>query len=60
MHQENAFFTEQNRTAARQQRWEAFCESGSVAAYLHYREVCDAAEGTAYADTSDSQGAGDP
>lgn len=60
MHQENAFFTEQNRSAKRRQSWNAFCESGSVSDYLRYREICNTAEDTAYADTCDSQGTGDP
>ena len=60
MRQENAYFSERNADARVQQRWNAFCESGSVLDYLQYREVCTEAEGAAYADTSDSQGAGAP
>ena len=60
MRQENAYLTEKHAEARMQQCWNAFCESGSVDAYLQYRESCKQAEGAAYADTCDSQGAGHP
>lgn len=57
MRNQNAYLTDRMAEKRQQHCWDAFCQSGSVADYLQYRESC-AYEGKVYADTSDSQGTG--
>ena len=57
MRNQNAFLTGRMSERQRQQKWDAFCQSGTVADYLQYRGCCPA-EDKAYADTSDRQGTG--
>lgn len=57
MRNQNAFLTERMTALHRQQKWDAFCQSGSVTDYLEYRQCC-APEEKLYADTSDRQGTG--
>ncbi|MCQ2407729.1 MAG: hypothetical protein MJ065_04280 [Oscillospiraceae bacterium] len=59
MRNQNAFFTDRLTAQNRQQHWDAFCQNGTVEAYLAYRACCEPEE-AAYADTSDRQGAGHP
>lgn len=58
MRNENAYFTGRMAEKKQQQSWNAFCQSGSVADYLQYRENCIRSEGIADAGTSDCQGSG--
>ncbi len=60
MRQENTMLSGKMAENRAQQCWDAFCETGSVSAYLQYRKSCRSAEGAAYADTSDGQGTGHP
>ncbi len=57
MRNQNAFWTEKMAEQNRRQRWDAFCQSGSISDYLEYRQCCSPEE-SVYADTSDSQGTG--
>ena len=57
MRNQNAYLTDRMQEQQRQQRWDAFCQSGSIADYLQYRGSCQK-EVTAYADASDRQGTG--
>ena len=60
MRNQNAFFTDRAAEAARMQRWDAFCQSGSIADYLQYRGCTERSEGTGIADTSDRPRTGHP
>ena len=60
MRNQNAYFTDRMAEDARRRSWDAFCQSGSIPDYLHYRSCCAQTEGVSYADTSDCQGTGHP
>ncbi|MBP0988419.1 MAG: hypothetical protein IK134_13225 [Oscillospiraceae bacterium] len=55
---QNAYWTDRTAENRQQQRWDAFCQSGSVADYLEYRACCTHEDNT-YADASQSQGTRD-
>ncbi|MBR3044229.1 MAG: hypothetical protein IKI45_07085 [Oscillospiraceae bacterium] len=56
MRNQNAYLTDRMAEKQQQQRWDAFCQSGSIADYLEYRACCH--EEQTYADASQSHGAG--
>lgn len=60
MRNQNAFFTDRLAEEQRRQRWDAFCQSGSIADYLQYRGCTERSEGTGIADTSDRPRTGHP
>ena len=60
MRNQNAYLTDRAAEVQRMQRWDAFCQSGSIADYLQYRSCTERSGGTGIADTSDRPRTGDP
>lgn len=53
MQNQNAYFTGRAAELQRMKRWDAFCQSGSIADYLQYRGCTERSEGTGIADNPD-------
>ena len=48
MRNQNAYLTDRMAEKQQQQRWDAFCQSGSIADYLEYRACCHEEIGRAH------------
>ena len=60
MRNQNAYLTGRAADSQRMRRWDAFCQSGSIADYLQYRSCTERSEGTGIADNPDCPRTGHP